>query len=89
MNQLSPHVLDDLSDLVGAALECPVRLMAQPGVPGETQFHVYDDQAHRVAVVRWADDPARQRQIDRLAQLILGWWRSDPQGVEHGAVFQG
>ena len=38
---------------------------------------------------RWADDPARQRQIDRLAQLILGWWRSDPQGVEHGAVLQG
>ena len=38
---------------------------------------------------RWADDPARQRQIDRLAQLISDWWRSDPQGVEHGAVFEG
>ena len=38
---------------------------------------------------RWADDPARQRQIDRLAQLISGWWRSDPQGIEHGAVLQG
>ena len=38
---------------------------------------------------RWADDPARQRQIDRLAQLILDWWRSDPQGIEHGAVLQG
>ncbi|MFB9767000.1 hypothetical protein ACFFOS_21635 [Nocardioides kongjuensis] len=70
MNQLSPHVLDDLSDLVGAALECPVRLMAQPGVPGETQFHVYDDQAHRVAVVRWADDPAgAQRILDGATAL--------------------
>ena len=38
---------------------------------------------------RWADDPARQRQIDRLAELVSGWWRSDPQGVEHGAVFEG
>ncbi|MFM2122353.1 MAG: hypothetical protein RLZZ589_790 [Cyanobacteriota bacterium] len=38
---------------------------------------------------RWADDPARQRQIDRLAELVSGWWRSDPQGVEHGAVLQG
>ena len=38
---------------------------------------------------RWADDPARQRQIDRLAQLISDWWRSDTQGVEHGAVLQG
>jgi len=38
---------------------------------------------------RWADDPARQRQIDRLAELVSSWWRSDPQGVEHGAVLQG
>jgi hypothetical protein len=38
---------------------------------------------------RWADDPARQRQIDRLAELVSSWWRSDPQGFEHGAVFEG
>lgn len=63
MNQLSPHILDDLTDLVGAALECPVRLLPQPGPPGETQCHVYDEQARRVAVVRWADDDAGARRV--------------------------
>lgn len=58
MNELSPHDLVDLADLVGAALERPVRLMAQPALPGEAHLHAYDDQARRVAVVRWAGDEA-------------------------------
>jgi len=37
----------------------------------------------------WADDPSRQRQIERLVERIVGWWRSDPQGIEHGAILQG
>lgn len=70
MNQLSPHVLDDLADLVGAALERTVRLIPQPGLPGEAHFHVYDERASRVAVVRWAqDDAAAQRVLDGAAAL--------------------
>lgn len=63
MNQPSLHVLEDLADLVGNALECSVRLLPQPGLPGETQYHAYDEQARRVAVVRWARDDAGARRI--------------------------
>jgi hypothetical protein len=33
----------------------------------------------------WADDPARQRQIDGLAERISGWFARSPAGIEvHG-----
>ena len=32
----------------------------------------------------WADDPLRQRQIDRLAATIDSWWRQDGGQAERG-----
>lgn len=73
MERPSRHGLEDLTDLadlVGNALECAVRLMPQPDLPGETQYHAYDDRARRVAVVRWArDDAGAQRILDGATAL--------------------
>ncbi|MBM7517767.1 hypothetical protein [Nocardioides nitrophenolicus] len=68
MNQ--PSDLRELADLVGAAVERPVRLLPQSGRPGESLLHAYDEHARRVAVVRWAEDEAAARRLLDAASAL-------------------